>query len=96
MKKRPKKMFDASKIPDDLCPIATEFFDMKVGDWRSMRPVVLRAKCVKCGTCWAFCPTQCIRERKTWFEADLKTCKGCGICAEECPHNAIIMIEEEV
>lgn len=96
MKKRAKRMFDSSKIPNDLCPIATEFLDMPVGDWRTKRPVVLREKCVKCGICWAFCPTQCIIERDKWFEADLKTCKGCGICAQECPHNAITMIEEEV
>ena len=96
MKKRSKKMFNSSKIPDDLCPIATEFFDIPVGDWRAKRPVVLREKCVKCGTCWAFCPTQCIVEKEGWFEPDLRICKGCGICAQECPHNAIIMIAEEV
>jgi 2-oxoacid:acceptor oxidoreductase delta subunit (pyruvate/2-ketoisovalerate family) len=97
MKKRSKKkMFDSSEIPDNLCPIATEFFDMPVGDWRTKRPVVLREKCVKCAICWAFCPTQCIGERESWFEAVLKICKGCGICAQECPNNAILMIEEEV
>ena len=95
MKKQAKQMFDQSTIPNDLCPIATEFFDLPVGDWRAKRPVVLRGKCVKCGTCWAFCPTQCIIERDRWFEANLKLCKGCGICAQECPHNAIVMIEEE-
>jgi pyruvate ferredoxin oxidoreductase delta subunit len=26
---------------------------------------------------------------------DLEYCKGCGICAEECPVNAIEMISEE-
>ena len=96
MKKRSKKMFNSSKIPDDLCPIATEFFDIPVGDWRAKRPVVLREKCVKCGTCWAFCPTQGIVEKEGWFEPELRICKGCGICAQECPHNAIIMIAEEV
>ncbi len=25
---------------------------------------------------------------------DLKHCKGCGICATECPRKAIIMVEE--
>lgn len=89
-------MFDASKIPDDLCPIATELFDMHVGDWRAKRPIVSRERCIKCGICWAFCPTQCILDLGTWFEPDLKICKGCGICAEECPHQAIVMIEEEV
>jgi phenylglyoxylate dehydrogenase delta subunit len=33
-------------------------------------------------------------EKPAWFDVDLATCKGCGICAEECPHRAIAMIEE--
>ncbi|MDP6927457.1 MAG: 4Fe-4S binding protein [Rhodospirillales bacterium] len=24
-----------------------------------------------------------------------ESCKGCGICATECPHNAIVMVLEE-
>ncbi len=93
MKRR--KMFDLSKIPNDLCPVATDFIVMDTGSWRAERPVVFRSKCVKCGICWAYCPVQCILEKPTWFEADLGFCKGCGICATECPHNAIIMIEEK-
>ncbi|MFA5614071.1 MAG: 4Fe-4S binding protein, partial [Methanoculleus sp.] len=26
---------------------------------------------------------------------DLDYCKGCGICANECPKNAITMVREE-
>jgi len=89
------KMFDGSTVPNDICPIATDLIVMKTGEWRSEQPMVLRSKCVKCGTCWAFCPVQCIVEKPTWFEADLATCKGCGICAAECPHQAIIMVEEK-
>jgi Pyruvate/2-oxoacid:ferredoxin oxidoreductase delta subunit len=33
-------------------------------------------------------------EYDTYFEADLEYCKGCGICAEECPTKAIEMITE--
>jgi len=95
-KKRAKKMFDDSKIPNDLCPIATELMDVQVGDWRALRPIVTKERCVKCGICWAFCPTQCIEEKEKCFEASLKLCKGCGICAHECPQHAICMLEEEV
>ena len=87
--------FDGTTIPNDLCPIATDLVVMKTGDWRAERPMVLRSKCVKCGTCWAFCPVQCIVEKPSWFEANLGFCKGCGICATECPHHAIIMVEEK-
>jgi len=95
MRKQAKKPFDQSTIPNDLCPIATDFSVLMTGDWRAERPVVLREKCVKCATCWGYCPTQCIVEKEKWFEANLEICKGCGVCARECPNNAIIMIEEQ-
>ena len=63
MKQQAYPMFDASTIPDDLCPIATKPTPMLPGDWRSMRPVVDRAKCVKCAVCWLFCPVQCVVEQ---------------------------------
>ena len=94
MRRQSKKLFDSSTIPDDLCPIATEYSVLRTGDWRAERPVVDRDKCVKCATCWVYCPTQCIVEMPTWFEANLEICKGCGVCVEECPHRAITMTEE--
>jgi phenylglyoxylate dehydrogenase delta subunit len=44
--------------------------------------------------CWLYCPVQCVVERAAWFEFNLATCKGCGICAHECPQRAITMVEE--
>ena len=94
MKTQARKPFDRSNIPDDLCPIATEHITLRTGEWRAERPVVDRDRCVKCAICWVYCPTQCIQERPTWFEANLEICKGCGICAYECPHHAVSMVEE--
>lgn len=83
-----------SNVPDDLCPVATDLSPMLPGDWRSYRPVVDRDKCVKCAVCWLYCPVQCVEERAAWFDFNLNTCKGCGICAHECPQRAISMIPE--
>ena len=44
MKQQSYPMFDASQVPGDLCPIATKMNPMLPGDWRSMKPVVDRAK----------------------------------------------------
>lgn len=82
------------QVPDTYCPVAKEPAQMLPGDWRSMRPVVDRDKCVKCATCWIYCPVQCVVEKAAWFDINLATCKGCGICAQECPQRAITMIEE--
>lgn len=81
-------------VPDNLCPVASECSTMLPGDWRAERPVVDRDKCVKCAICWIYCPVQCIDEKPAWFDINLDICKGCGICAHECPHRAITMIEE--
>jgi Pyruvate/2-oxoacid:ferredoxin oxidoreductase delta subunit len=31
---------------------------------------------------------------ESYFSPDLDFCKGCGICAKECPKNAISMMPE--
>ncbi|MCP4722349.1 MAG: pyruvate ferredoxin oxidoreductase, partial [Desulfobacteraceae bacterium] len=42
-----------------------------------------------------YCPIQVVEMKgDTHFEADLSFCKGCGICAKECPKDAIAMISE--
>ena len=68
----------------------------KTGDWRSQRPTYDFKKCIKCAVCQIFCPEGCIeRNDEGHFEADLYYCKGCGICARECPTMVITMVEEK-
>lgn len=70
------------------------------GDWRSARPVVDQSKCLAvkagrpaCFQCWAFCPEGVIK-KEIGSEIDLTYCKGCGICVEVCPADAISMVPE--
>ncbi len=67
---------------------------VKTGDWRYQRPVVKTAKCCHCGSCYLFCPTGCVVDQGSHFAADLDYCKGCGICARQCPGSAIMMVRE--
>jgi len=68
----------------------------KTGDWRSQVPTYNFNRCIKCGMCQLFCPEGCIEQNTDGhFEANLYWCKGCGICARECPTEVITMIEEE-
>ncbi len=54
--------------------------------------------CVMCDNCLIFCPDMAIQhaEDGEGYEVDLDHCKGCAICARECPRGAIIMVEENI
>jgi len=67
----------------------------KTGDWRAFRPVVEKEKCVNCLLCWIYCPDAAIVRKEKWVEVNYDYCKGCGICAKECPKDAIKMVEEQ-
>ena len=67
----------------------------RTGDWKSQHPEYVYKKCIKCGLCFLFCPEGCIEPKGDgYFQADLFYCKGCALCAKECPTKAINMIEE--
>jgi len=72
----------------------------RTGDWRSSRPVMTPELCsavklgkVTCQLCWGYCPDACITQGVP-PTIELEYCKGCGICAEECPTGAIAMVPE--
>ncbi len=65
----------------------------ETGRWRVFRPVKDDEKCNDCLLCWIFCPEATID--KDTLEIDYKYCKGCGVCATECPTDAIVMEKEE-
>lgn len=52
--------------------------------------------CNLCDNCYIFCPEVAIRKeaRSGKNIIDYDYCKGCGICAEECPRHVIVMEEE--
>ena len=65
----------------------------QTGYWRSQKPIIDKDKCT---LCFIYCPEGCIeKDAEGYFEANLFYCKGCGICATECPKKAITMVEEE-
>ncbi len=67
------------------------------GDWKTYMPLRDLEKCTVCLTCVMFCPEGAIRFRPEMgkIEFDYTFCKGCGICANECPTKAITMKIED-
>jgi pyruvate ferredoxin oxidoreductase delta subunit len=62
------------------------------GSWRVFRPVLDEEKCNRCLLCWIFCPEACITKD---IRINYDYCKGCGICAVECPRGALEMVKEK-
>jgi pyruvate ferredoxin oxidoreductase delta subunit len=72
----------------------------RTGDWRINHPEFDYTKCTPartkrsaCFLCWMYCPDGVI-SKTIPPKANLEYCKGCGICAEECPTHAISMLPD--
>lgn len=56
--------------------------------------------CLACDNCWTFCPDLAVLKTRevtsdgSHYVIDYEFCKGCGICAHECPP-AFILMEDE-
>ncbi|MCI2430781.1 FAD-dependent oxidoreductase [Candidatus Acetothermia bacterium] len=50
--------------------------------------------CDSCDNCRVFCPDVAISHVNGLYHVNLEYCKGCGICAEECPRGCIDLVEE--
>ncbi len=65
-------------------------------NWRIVRPVIDHEKCTRCFTCYISCPDSCwsFNEAEEKMEWNWKFCKGCQICINECPADALTAVPE--
>lgn len=74
--------------PGGVIPVGGNSHDYDVGGWRSERPERDEQVCTQCLLCWIFCPdSSVLLEGEKVVGFDLSHCKGCGLCASECPTN---------
>ncbi|MFO7870979.1 MAG: 4Fe-4S binding protein [Kiritimatiellia bacterium] len=60
--------------------------EYETGTWRTYRPVHVPERCIHCLRCWILCPDSAVKvENGKMAGFDYDHCKGCGICARECP-----------
>jgi NADPH-dependent glutamate synthase beta subunit-like oxidoreductase len=54
--------------------------------------------CFECDNCYGVCPDNAVIKLGPGkrFRIDLDFCKGCGLCAAECPCGAIRMVDEDL
>ena len=77
-------------------------FDEVVGGLDETTALLEARRCLSCGTCfecdncYGICPDNAIVKLGPGqrYEINYDYCKGCGLCAEECPSGAIDMIKE--
>ncbi|HET9323054.1 MAG TPA: 4Fe-4S dicluster-binding protein [Gaiellaceae bacterium] len=69
----------------------------RTGSWRTgLKPHAEIGSCVNCLLCWLYCPDAAIvLDGETFVGFDYDLCKGCELCAEMCPTDAIEMVPEE-
>ncbi len=90
MKKSWKNMPEGGLIVE-----AGNSIEFKTGAWASVKPVHDKNKCVNCLKCHFICPEGAISVKDGKIDKfDLDFCKGCGVCAEECPVKAIKMVKK--
>ncbi len=77
--------------PAGVCSKSSTSF--MTGDWKTFTPVRDLEKCTTCLLCVIYCPEGAIRwvQEMGQIAFDYDFCKGCGICAQECPTKAITM-----
>jgi 2-oxoacid:acceptor oxidoreductase delta subunit (pyruvate/2-ketoisovalerate family) len=77
-----------------VCP--DEAVQPHTGGWRTgLKPEADTTLCVDCLLCWLYCPDSAVVLDGTTFTGfDLDYCKGCELCAEVCPVDAIAMVAE--
>jgi NADPH-dependent glutamate synthase beta subunit-like oxidoreductase len=98
---------DAPKIERPMLETArrASTFDEVVGGLDEGNALFEARRCMSCGNCFAcdncygVCPDNAVIKLDPTgsyqYEYDFDYCKGCGICAEECPCGAITMEPEE-
>ena len=69
------------------------------GSWRSYKPIWITENCIQCMLCWLYCPDMSVKtDNGKRGDFDYDFCKGCGLCARECPGKkglkAVVMKEE--
>jgi len=79
-----------------ISPIGDEgIYTLDTASWRTVRPVMNKARCTECGICMTVCPVNSIvGDENKKYTIVLDYCKGCGICAHECALKAIDMVPE--
>lgn len=94
-------------VREPVLPVAERTGDIEIVGGLTRNQVEAEARrcfscgnCLACDNCWTYCPDQAVLKTQdvasdgSNYIFDYDYCKGCGLCASECPCGFIEMIEE--
>jgi len=100
----PEDIFGRINVPEDravpfgaITPAPVRQQELFItSNWRIVRPVIDDEKCTRCFTCYVACPDSCwsFNEKEEKMEWNWKFCKGCQICINDCPADALKAVPE--
>ena len=87
---------DEIKVKDFRLPISTnpewsipEWARRRLKDALTIRPMIDKDICIRCGVCQDECPREAIGEKDGYLKVDYRNCIRCFCCQEFCPEGAI-------
>jgi pyruvate ferredoxin oxidoreductase gamma subunit len=88
--------FEDARVATPAIHAAMTSERVETGLWRTQRPVIEPSRCRGCWwLCSTYCPDGAIRvDDEGRPQIDYLHCKGCMVCAVQCPNHAITMIPE--
>ena len=100
----PEDMYGSINVPEDravpfgaITPAPVRQQELFItSNWRIVRPVIDHEKCTRCFTCYIACPDSCwsFNEKTEKMEWNWRFCKGCQICINDCPADALKAVPE--
>jgi formate dehydrogenase (NADP+) beta subunit len=95
------------RIEEEVLPVAKRIGEEEIVATLSVQEMSREAarcfscgNCLACDNCWTLCPDSAVLKTKdvafdgSNYVFDYDYCKGCGLCAHECPCGYIEMVEE--
>ena len=97
----------AARAKPPTLPVAERRFDTEIESDIGHKAAMAEARrclscgnCLACDNCWTMCPDSAVIKLAelafdgSHYAFDLDYCKGCGLCANECPTGYIQMVPE--
>lgn len=98
---------NAPRVHEPTLPVSERHGDAEITTTLDMQHIQREAmrcfscgNCLACDNCWTFCPDSAVLKTAelasdgSHYVFDYDYCKGCGLCANECPCGFIQMIED--